>query len=433
MIRKIATAAAPAAHRLWRLFPPVKRRQILGQVGAWLAPRPDAVPPPVSHGLAVGGELMSASGVGETARLMLKAAEIMHLPAWPVNTPPLVDAAATFAAQADDVPPAAIPLVMHVNAPQLPLAALRLPRSLLRNRHVIGYWAWELPSTPLDWRVGLPFIHEVWVPSQFTATALEPLLPGQIRVVPMPLSAVPPVPAALNRSAFGLPENAVIVLVSFNLASSFVQNPLAAISAFRAAFGDRADRLLVLKVGHSDHFPNDFMHLAAAAEGPNIRLETRTLSTAESHALTAAADIVLSLHRSEGFGLVPAEAMLLGKPVIATGWSGNMDYMDGASAALVTYKLIPTEDPRRVYRDSVWAEPDIASAVTHLRRLADNAAARHALGIRAKETARKHLGMAPLLNALRNIGLSIDMPSQHKGSCLTVEPLRNQSHCSNAA
>ena len=65
---------------------------------------------------------------------------------------------------------------------------------------------------------------------------------------------------------------------------------------------------------------------------PNIRLDTRTLPAAESHALTACADIVLSLHRSEGFGLVLAEAMLLGKPVVATGWSGNMEFMDEASA-----------------------------------------------------------------------------------------------------
>ena len=75
-------------------------------------------------------------------------------------------------------------------------------------------------------------------------------------------------------------------------------------------------------------------------------------------------------------GLVPAEAMLLGKPVIATGWSGNMGYMDAGNAALVGFRLVPAKDPRDVYADAVWAEPDLADAIAHLRRLADDPVAR---------------------------------------------------------
>jgi glycosyltransferase involved in cell wall biosynthesis len=137
----------------------------------------------------------------------------------------------------------------------------------------------------------------------------------------------------------------------------------------------------------------------------NIRLETRTLPTADLHALTASCDIVLSLHRSEGFGLVPAEAMLLGKPVVATGWSGNMAFMDASSAALVGYRLVPAEDPRHVYEGASWAEPDQADAVAHLRRLADDAGARAALGARAREAAFARLGVDPLAAALRGLGL----------------------------
>jgi glycosyltransferase involved in cell wall biosynthesis len=121
--------------------------------------------------------------------------------------------------------------------------------------------------------------------------------------------------------------------------------------------------------------------------------------------LTAASDIVMSLHRSEGFGLVLAEAMLLGKPVIATGWSGNMAFMDAGSAALVDYRLVATDDPRQVYTGASWAEADQASAVQHLRRLADDAAARSALGAKGQATATARLGITPLVAALRDIGL----------------------------
>ncbi|MEI7631404.1 MAG: hypothetical protein WCJ73_09760 [Actinomycetes bacterium] len=107
------------------------------------------------------------------------------------------------------------------------------------------------------------------------------------------------------------------------------------------------------------------------------------------------------MHRSEGFGLVPAEAMMLGRPVIATGWSGNMDYMDRDNAALVGYRLVPAHDDRLVYRSASWAEPDLGDAVTHLRFLADNEAARRGLGERARLSAERSFGSEPLLAALR--------------------------------
>lgn len=174
----------------------------------------------------------------------------------------------------------------------------------------------------------------------------------------------------------------MVVLVAFNLASSLERkNPYAAITAFRAAFGDRHDRLLVLKVGHPMHFPSEFKQLTEAAAAPNIRIETQDFPPPDNHALFAAVDIVLSLHRSEAFGLVLAEAMLLGKPVIATGWSGNMEFMDEETAALVGYRLVPARDHRGIYdvAGAVWADPSLAEAIAHLQRLANDGPARRAL------------------------------------------------------
>ena len=380
----------------------------MAQATAWLAPRPDRIPPPAAHGLAIAGEFSRASGIGEAARLMAAAAERLGTKVWRTDIPPPVDATAELPRPTDDPPPPGAPMVVHINAPLLPLAFLRLPRSLPKNRRIIGYWSWELPTVPPDWRAGTRFVHNIWTLSRFTAAALEPLKPGRVRVVPPPMAEAPPIQAHLDRAAFGLPDDAVITLVSFNLASSFARkNPLGAIAAFRAAFGDRPDRVLLLKIGHPDHAPADFERIRQAADAPNIRIETRSFPTADSHALTACCDIVLSLHRSEGFGLVPAEAMFLGKPVIATAWSGNMDFMDADTAALVGYRLIPVHDDRMVYRNSVWADPDIREAANHLRRLADDAQARQALGLRGKTHVQKTLTSAPLAAAMRDIGLHV--------------------------
>ncbi len=256
---------------------------------------------------------------------------------------------------------------------------------------------------PPEWRPALACVNEVWVPSRFTAAALEPLLPGRVRVVPPPLGIVPPVASALDRAAFGLPEDAVVVLVSFNLASSFTRkNPFAAVAAFRGAFGDRLDRILVLKVGHPEHAPADFARLAQMARAPNILLDTRVLAPDDRHALTACADIVLSLHRGEGFGLVLAEAMLLGKPVIATGWSGNTDFMDNTNAALVGYRLVPARDDRSVYR-GLWAEPDVAEAAMLLRRFADDPVLRRHIGERARANTLIRFDGRSLTAALRGL------------------------------
>jgi glycosyltransferase involved in cell wall biosynthesis len=377
-----------------------------------LAPRPDAViPAPLSPasggGLAVAGELDRASGLGEAARLMLAGLAHLGVAAWPVPLgTPLLHRGPTAPVS---WPPALVPLLLHANPPQLPLALLRLGRHRLRGRRIIGYWAWELPSLPPAWRAGSRFVHEVWTLSRFCADALEPLLPGRVRVVPPPLAIARPRASALDRVDFGLPADCVVVLVSFSLASSFARkNPLAAIRAFRAAFGDRVDRLLVLKIIDPGHHPADFKAILAAVAGAtNIRLETRTLPAADSLALTRNADIVLSLHRSEGFGLVPAEAMFLGRVVVATGWSGNMDFMDADSAALVDYRLVPARDPRGVFEapGAVWAEPDVDQAAAHLRRLAQDPAERAAMGARARQMVVSRLGAAPLAAALRALGL----------------------------
>jgi glycosyltransferase involved in cell wall biosynthesis len=410
-MRSALTAPLTLPHRLWRLLPAGGRRRLFAETTALLAPRPDRAAPVPGPGLVIAGELSRSSGLGEGARLMLKALEHLGIGAWPLDItgPMWPGAASDLPPLAPATPPDSAGLLLTVNPPMLPWVLLHQSRHLLRGRRVIGYWSWELETVPATWQVGPRFVHEAWVPSRFTARAVEPLLPGRVRIVPHPLAIVPPAPSALDRQAFGLPTEAVIVLVSFSISSSYVRkNPLAAIAAFRTAFGNRPDRFLVIKVGNPSSAREDFQELASAlSELPNARLFTETLPTSDNHALIMAADIVLSLHRSEGFGLVPAEAMLLGKPVVATGWSGNLDFMDEESAALVGYRLIPAADPRGVFEapGAVWAEPDIEEAAFHLARLADDPAARAALGARARAASLSRLGTAPLERALSAIGL----------------------------
>jgi glycosyltransferase involved in cell wall biosynthesis len=354
--------------------------------------------------MIVAGEVGRPSGLGQGARLLAAGLAMLDVPCWTIE-------AGLFAAAAEKTYPAGAPLLLHVNAPVLPASLLRLPRGLMRGRRVIGYWPWELPTVPPSWAVGARFVHEIWSPSRFSATALSGLMPGRVRVVPYPIAVVPPVPSGLRRADFGLPEAAVVTLVSFSLASSFARkNPLGAVAAFRAAFGDRQDRVLVLKVHGSAEAPADMAVIADAVAGcRNIRLETRSLPEADNHALTACADIVLSLHRSEGFGLVPAEAMLLRRCVVATDWSATAEFLDASCGVPVPFRLIPARDPRGVFQapGAVWAEPDIGAAAAALRALADDAGRRAALGEAARAAAQAGLGLGGVRDAVISLGLRV--------------------------
>lgn len=393
-------------HESWRLLPAGMRRAAFNGATAWLAPRPDQPPPPPHGGVAVGGELRRASGLGEGARLMLAALQQLGVPAWgfDAGVPLPGEPTGRFS-----MPPPGVPLVFHVSAPMLPAALLRLPRTVLRGRRIVGYFAWELPTVPPGWRAGAGFVHDIWVPSRFTAAALEAIAPGRVRVVPHPVACTPPAPSPLTRADFALPPNAFVVLSSFSLASSFERkNPLAAIAAFRAAFGDAPHRIMVLKVSHAEHWQADLARLRAAVDGTtNIRLETRLLPHADNLALTACADCVLSLHRSEGFGLVPAEAMSLGRVVIATDWSGTTDFLDASCGVPVPYTLIPAHDPRGVFMapGAVWADADVAHAAAALRALAASPERCRVLGAAARRAVATKLGTAPLQAALSGIGL----------------------------
>jgi glycosyltransferase involved in cell wall biosynthesis len=384
----------------WFRMPHRVRRWVGRAAVQAFAPRARGSGPPVPDEapLSVAGLFRTATGLGQGARLCADALERMGrtveridlTPALArvdpdVPSPPVTDVTSAGASGA---------LVIHLNPPLVPHARLLIRRTA--DRKVIGYWAWELPRIPSDWRLGARYVHDIWTPSEFCAQAIRAVVPNRpIHVVPHPVAH--PEPANLDRQAFGLPQDAFVVLAMLHQGSGFIRkNPLGAIRAFRTAFGNRRDAVLVLKLVRDVDLPWAEHSLRAALDGcTNIRIIEGTLPASGLAALMAASDALLSLHRAEGFGLVPAEAMRLGKPVVATGWSGNMEFMDAGSACLVGYRLVPVQDPQGLYDQSQeWAEPDEAEAARWLRLLASDRAVREQIGRTAAVHAEARLGMA---------------------------------------
>ena len=393
-------------HSAWRMIPRDFRQRILLDGAPIIAPRPTANP---KGGMPIGiaGWFSSASGLGEGARLGYRALDAYGL------EPSGYDLSSAFAqndlVEAINLRPL-VPgtegsLIVHINSPSLPYAMCALGRARIQGRRIIGYWAWELPRISETWRQGFKFVHEVWVPSHFTRGAIADATDLPVHVVPHPLPELTPTTA--RREDFGLPADALIVLNAFHLGSNFTRkNPIAAINAFRKAFGDRADRVLAIKINDPGSVPWARRELDTAIAGAkNIRLIDRTLSSEEMNGLMALSDIIISTHRSEGFGLIAAEGMRLGKPVIATGWSGNLDFMNDQNSALLPYRLVPVDDRDNVFDDKnqKWADPDVDAAASWLTRLADDEALRHRLGARAASDVADYLSQRRFADTARSL------------------------------
>lgn len=387
--------------RVWSRFPrPVRQKVLSILLGDARAPL--AIDAPAAEPVSIVGLLSTTTGIGEGARLSGRALAALGYDVRSVDVSSLLSGLMPTRDRPPLLEQGPGTVILHFNPDHLPAVLTLLGRRRLRGKRIVGYWAWELARIPDRWLPAFAEVDEVWTPTAFVAAAVRPFTRKPVRVVPHPV-ALGRV-GRRDRERFGF-EGRFTVLTMFTFASSFPRkNPVAAVRAFRAAFGDSADHLLVLKVSDGADAPEDMAELAAAiGDASNIRIEDRWLSDEDRLDLIASADCLLSLHRSEGFGLIMAEAMLAGVPVVATDWSGNLDFMDASTALLVPSRMIEAGDRRGVYgTGELWADPDWEAAAVHLRRLAAAPADFAAMVEAARSLAAERLGLAAQREAMTN-------------------------------
>ncbi|GJD52182.1 hypothetical protein OPKNFCMD_4944 [Methylobacterium crusticola] len=377
LLRTARRAARPLARSV--------RRHVLPRI---LPEAAHAFPHPASR-MRVVGLLSSASGLGESARLCSRTLAEDGCRVSGVNVAGLFDSddGVPFPAGAADA--GADVALYHLNPPMLLPSILRA--GLLRHARTysIGYWAWELETLPAEWVSAIRFVDAVLVPSRFCQAALRAYTDKPVLVVPHPVDAAGPAPAATRAERFR-------VLSIFNFGSSYRRkNPTALVQAFRAAFGEDEGAELILKVGDGARYPAERSQILAEIQGlPNVRLIDEVWTREQVQELVASAEAYLSLHRSEGFGLTLAEAILCGVPVVATNWSGNTDFCLPALCYPVDYTLVPFHDPHPAYAglgEARWAEPSVAHAAHQLRRVRDERDAARAKAAALRDALVGHL------------------------------------------
>lgn len=388
-----------------------------GASHAQASPAAGLPPPAEAHwrerpfGVNLYGFAFGELGIGEDVRMAVLACEAAGIPFRVVNVDPgasLRQADRMLAGHVEgsaDAAPFAFNVFCMPGFDMVGRLLMRDGLAVLQGHHNIGWWPWELPVWPRRWQSAFAFVDEIWAATDYARATYAAACPKPVSLVP--LAATVDRLQPMSRKALGLPARRFLFLFVFDFNSHLPRkNPLAVVQAFRRAFpaDDRSVGLVLKTMNARQGAAAWEAFRAECAQDPRILLLTDTMARATVLALMAACDAYVSLHRAEGFGRTLAEAQLLGKPVVATDFSGNVDFLRprvGFPVKWTRRALAPGDYPFiEPDDDPWWAEPDIAHAAQRLRA-AREAAANPAFAERVRRHAQRQFSPARVGKLMR--------------------------------
>jgi glycosyltransferase involved in cell wall biosynthesis len=339
-----------------------------------------AAVPPVN----VVGYLRAELGVGEAARLLIAGLDASNTPYNAITNSETLSRQSHPVEERQAQRSESDLNIVCVNADQTPAFARKIGPAFYAGRYTIGVWFWEVEDFSPLFYGAINHVDEIWVASRFVHQVFARISPKPVHKFHLPVIR-PAIDETLSRADLGLPDRFTF-LFSFDFFSVLDRkNPQGVIEAFRRAFPPGTGPVLVIKTINGEKRVLDLEKLRFAAAGhPDILIRDGYISAVEKNTMTALCDCYISLHRSEGYGLTMAEAMALGKPVIATGYSGNMEFMTRENSYLCSFEYRPIGPGSPPYPPtSRWAEPDLDEAMRFMRRVYENQAEASARGMRA--------------------------------------------------
>lgn len=323
-------------------------------------------------GINLIGPIRGDFGLGESCRLVADAIKSAGIPLSIYNISmngSAVESDLTWKDYESNQLPYAFNLI-HINPNVLTQSLWKLRKQNIQQYYNIAYWLWEIPEFPKEWMYAFKIFDEIWTPTVFIADALKKCTHKPVCTMRYALRT-PHVSQRYDRAYFGLPEKPFLFMLSYDGNSvSERKNPWGAIRAYRNAFMQNETGVgLVIKATHAS--THEIQSLTSYLSGyRNIVLLQESYTKEEFNSLLACVNTYVSLHRAEGFGLVMAEAMLLGVPTIATNWSANTEFMNPEVACMIPASVIALEQDIPPYKaGNHWADPDETVASEYMRRL----------------------------------------------------------------
>ena len=380
-------------------------------------------------GINVVGYVRGEFGLGESSRAQIRSIKAGDVPHAICN----IDSSShgnednTFASEFTNENPYAINL-LNFNAEAMPEFLDNIGEEYLKGKYNIGYWAWELPTFPPEWEWLFQYYDEIWVPSGYCAEALSVVSPVPIVKIMHSIN-LPAAKLTREETVFpdgkggemSYPQDKFIFLFMFDFHSTLARkNPLGVIEAFKRAFrSTNQDVTLMIKFSNSKHYPAELeLVKEAASSHPSIQFIDARLPKDVVNALFYNCDCYISLHRAEGFGLTMAEAMYYGKPVIATGYSSNVEFMNTGNSFLVQYDLIKVlKDSGSYKKGNIWADANVEHAAALMHYVFHNYQAARQVGLRGAREMKELLSPFTIGKKIRHrvehIMSKIALDSQH--------------------
>ena len=330
-------------------------------------------------GMNIVGFSQAIIGIAEDVRMAVRSADCAGIPCSVIDAPMPGPARLDHTLDARTVEIPNHPVTLYCLPPtEMIRLGMEGGRGLLTAGHYnIGAWHWELPTWPAHFAGIQQMVNEVWVFSEYVKTGFSALT--DIPVRRMPLAVELPKTDGPDRQAFGLPAKKFLFLVMFD-GNSWLsrKNPVGAVRAFKAAFPTDRDVGLVIKAISLEKNSAGWKSMLQEIDGDErVVVIDKSLSRVDVTRLMASCDAYVSLHRSEGFGRIIAEAMLLGIPTVTTNFSGNVDFCTQETSYLVDGELIPLNASEYLFAEGqFWCDPDISQASSQLIRVRNNASER---------------------------------------------------------
>lgn len=350
-------------------------------------------PRPTQAGINVAGYLNAETGLGESARTLIRSIKTTPIKHALINysLKRLKERDLCYEMEFTPCNPGNINVIV-INPDGLDLAFLHLGDDFFSGRYNIGYWAWELPDIPPEWKKYEESFDEFWVPSEFVRQALHKTIDKPVHVIPHSIEV-----KSFNhygRGHFDCAREAFVFSFIFDYHSLFERkNPGAVVQSFKKAFqGDENAQLIVKCSDPAGFLEQHHLLLKEIGADRRIKIISRRLTRDEISSLLDISDAYVSLHRSEGFGLTMAEAMFLEKPVICTAYSGNLDFTREDNAFLVGWRKTRLEKNIGPYKEGdEWVDADIDEAAQCMRQAYHQEALRKDKALQGRQFVQSYL------------------------------------------